>query len=198
MSAIYAQVADCMASAAKTAFWLRRASRRLRVARIGIAMSAAIVIPIPDRLISGCKRRANDPSAISPTTRASTKSKIADARCALRSEIGIFGLHCRSTTTAERSSTRLSEPKAIIAGLRAVTDANTEMPSSTNIHARVTLCNHSAVVLGLEGREKAGCNGEAPSCISSDILLHSSFQACRRKARTPSNRASCARHASVE
>src|ERR1035438_6653429 len=49
---------------------------------------------------------------------------------------------------------------------------------------RVTLCNQSTAVLGLEGRAETGCNGEAPSCMSSDILLHSSFQARSSRTRT--------------
>src|SRR6185437_5427058 len=54
--------------------------------------------------------------------------------------------------------------------------------NSTSIHASVTPCSQSAIALGREGRAKAGCDGMAPSCISSDIPLHSWFQARRGKA----------------
>jgi hypothetical protein len=56
MSARYAQVADCTASAAKVAFSLRRASRRLRNARTGIAINAAMVIAMPAQLVAGRNR----------------------------------------------------------------------------------------------------------------------------------------------
>jgi hypothetical protein len=49
--------------------------------------------------------------------KASTKSSDPAVRLALLSEIDMLGIHCKSTTVADRSSTRLSEPKANIAGL---------------------------------------------------------------------------------
>jgi DNA-binding response OmpR family regulator len=112
-----ARVADCTASAARAAFLLRRASRCFRKARTGIAMSAATVIPIPAKLVSGRNRRPNAPTAIAATPNASTNRRTPAKRLALRSEIGMLGTHCKSTTVAESSSTRLSEPKANIAGL---------------------------------------------------------------------------------
>ena len=117
INAMYAQVADCTASAARAAFLLRRASWRFSDARTGIAISAATVIPIPARLVSGRDRRAKDAKAIAATTKASKNSRTPAARPALGSEIGMPGIHCKSTTAADRSSTRLSEPKASIAGL---------------------------------------------------------------------------------
>jgi len=44
----------------------------------------------------------------------------------------------------------LSDPKAIIAGLRAVTAAHAETPSSISIHTNVMLCSPRTALVGLE------------------------------------------------
>src|ERR1700722_1226522 len=49
--------------------------------------------------------------------------------------------YCSSTTTADTSSTRLSEPKASMAGLWAVAAAYRDAPHSTSIHERVRTCS---------------------------------------------------------
>ncbi len=71
------------------------------------------------------------------TTKANANSRIEAVRVALRSEIDTAGTHCRSTTVADMSSTRLSELKASIAVLRAETAAYADTPNSTSIQASV-------------------------------------------------------------
>jgi hypothetical protein len=56
------------------------------------------------------------------------------------------GANCKSTTVADNSSTRLSTPKARMAGLRAVHAAKADTPNSISIHATVILWSHKTDV----------------------------------------------------
>jgi hypothetical protein len=85
-----------------------------------MAMRAAMVTARPAGLASGRKCNRRDAAAVRATIDASTKSNIAATREALLSEIDIGEIQGKSTTTAESSSTRLSAPKAIMAGLCAL------------------------------------------------------------------------------
>ena len=97
-----------------------------------------MVMPIPARLVPGRSLKTNDARAVPATTKARTNSSIEAVRVALRSEIDTLGTHCKSTTEADKSSTRLSEPKANIAGLCAVIAAYADTPNSITIHTNVT------------------------------------------------------------
>jgi hypothetical protein len=152
VSAKYAHVADCTASAASAALPLRRAPRRFSVASTGMAIRAASVIAMPLNEASGRKPRTSEATAIPATATASRYSSTAAARPALRSEMCIAGINCRSTTDADASSMRLSEPNASIAGLRAALAAYRATPHSTSIHANVMLCSQMTVECDDTGR----------------------------------------------
>lgn len=112
MPARYAQVADCTASAARARLSVVFAVLRLSQASAGITMSAAIVIAIPAGLVRGRIPATRAVSAATATTPARAKSR----RPAQRAERVLLsanaGRNDINATAAERSSTRLSAPKA--------------------------------------------------------------------------------------
>ncbi len=94
------------------------------------------------------------------TVKASTKSRAALMRAAVRSEMDLGAENCNRTTAAESSSTKLSEPKASSAALRAVAAAYKDAPHSTSIQARVTVCSHTTVLVRRGGAHAAAAGFE--------------------------------------
>ena len=103
-------------------------------------MRAALVTPIPIQLVSGCTRCHRAMAELMVMTAARRKRRIPaslEARAVLRAR---RGANCRSTTNADKSSIRLSAPKAKRTGLRARHAEKSARAHSTNIQAIVITC----------------------------------------------------------
>ena len=147
----YAQVADCVASAARARLLILRASRRFILARRGMAIKASAVIAIPIRLVPISLVRPSQ--AIAATTTASKNNRTPAALAARALFNGNPGMNCSSTTMADSNSTALSDPNASKAMLCARAAAHSDAPHSTVIHAIVTHCSHRTVADGWSVQE---------------------------------------------
>jgi hypothetical protein len=84
-----------------------------------MTIKTALATPIPIQLVSGCTRCIRMMAELMVMTAARRKRRVPaslDARAVLRAR---RGTNCRSTTNANKSSIRLSVPKAKIMELRA-------------------------------------------------------------------------------
>ena len=103
--------------------------------------SAARVTPMPIQLVSGRIRCQSAKAELRVMTAASMKRRMPAslvARAVLRAR---RGTNCRSTTSADMSSIRLSAPKAKSTGLRARHAEKRARAHSTTIQISVTTCN---------------------------------------------------------
>ena len=135
IQAMYPHRPDCAASALRAALEVTAANCRFRLASHGITTPAATKIPIPTRLRCASRYPRKFKTEVSVTRPASAKSKTPAIRAARDSMRPNRKRH--NTTAAERSSIKLSPPKANRAGLCEVQAVPSETTASTVIQIMV-------------------------------------------------------------